>query len=420
MFSKKSKCKDEILKVITAAKNGILEPRVINPDPSDPLYEIANGINDLLDQVEALQREMATCVTQAQNGIKYRNIFEDGLRGLFKTNAVGMNKGVIGIQEGQKGKIRGILSEKFGKLGNGNEGMNEVQTDLDESIHILGQMAKDARQTAQTANQTLSNMSQLSSNIGTLEQLISNSSNSIRSLSTRTDEISSVVDLIKDIAEQTNLLALNAAIEAARAGEHGRGFAVVADEVRKLAENTQKATSEIGISIQTLQQEAREISSNSDEIAKIAQSSSASVEEFKHSVLQFDKDAKNTAQTSQHVENKNLTIVAKISQIVLKTRAYSDIINETVNLQNSQEMAQKLRTWIENDAKENFGDTRSYQKLKAPVEEFLKNIETNLALTQDGFDGANIDVVVDRFKNIETLSQEIFRIYNQMVQEHKE
>lgn len=92
MFKKnKNKYYDEILKTITNARNGFLESRITNVDPNSDMGKIAIGINDLLDQIEALQREMATCVQSAQSGITYRNIFANGLRGLFKINADAMS-----------------------------------------------------------------------------------------------------------------------------------------------------------------------------------------------------------------------------------------------------------------------------------------------------------------------------------------
>jgi len=271
MFGKKLDSINEILNVVGSARNGILEPRIVNVKENDLLYEVALGINDLLDQVEALQREISTSIDSAQSGLTYRNIFTEGFRGTFKQNATFMSHGVDGIKEGQKSKIRGLLSKELDTLGNGNSGIEDVRNDLNESIKNLSQMALMAKDTAKIAEDTTQSINELSVNMSSLEELIESSSHAISTLNSRTDDITSVVNLIKDIAEQTNLLALNAAIEAARAGEHGRGFAVVADEVRKLAENTQKATHEIGVNIQTLQQEAKELGISTSEVSSLAE-----------------------------------------------------------------------------------------------------------------------------------------------------
>ena len=182
MFRKKLDSINEILSVVGSARNGILEPRIVNVKENDPLYEVALGINDLLDQVEALQREISTSIDAAQSGLTYRNIFTEGFRGIFKQNAISMSNGVTGIKDSHKSKVRGLLSKELDALGNGNDGIEDVRNDLNESIKNLSQMAHMAQDTARIAEDTTQSINELSVNMSSLEELIEGSSHAISTL----------------------------------------------------------------------------------------------------------------------------------------------------------------------------------------------------------------------------------------------
>ena len=384
---------------------------------------LGSQLAKLMTSVKMLINEINTTITDASQGVFEKQISANGLEGEFVVAIDTVSKSIDYMQEQSiKVKRDKFNSELSSKNTNVSESLSIIIANLRENIGNLKEVTKATQDASDLSINSRESISEIVAELGELNDQVNSNNASISELADQTNQITSVIELITDIADQTNLLALNAAIEAARAGEHGRGFAVVADEVRKLAERTHKATGEISVSIKSLQQGMSEIQGSSSVMRTTVEASTEKINGFEDALAELSDNSTQIVTYSYEMENSIFVVLAKLDHILYKFRAYNSVMSLEKLLVTLSPHECRLGVWYDNEGKSRFEKTASYSKIAAPHAIVHQNANHNLTyLENDPVNDtlSHADEIITNFDKMETASNELFELLDNMLIESK-
>jgi methyl-accepting chemotaxis protein len=216
-------------------------------DQKDEMGDLAKALNEMLQKVNAMIREIAGGVdTVSSSSTELSSVSDHLAENAQKTSDLSSNVATSADEM--------------------SANMNSVAAAVEETSANVATVASAAEEMTATINEISKNTEKAHKITDEAVIKSKEASDRVNQLGDNAKEIGTVTQTITEISEQTNLLALNATIESARAGEAGKGFAVVANEIKELARQTSRSTEEIRSKIDAIQ---RSTSISVDEIMEI-------------------------------------------------------------------------------------------------------------------------------------------------------
>jgi methyl-accepting chemotaxis protein len=317
--------------------------------------------SDRTQEVEA-QDEVATIVKGALAGNLVGRVSSDDKTGFFKTLADGLNElleNVSQIVAQVKVAAHDVLRGAE-EISSGNANLSQrtetQSSSLEQTASSMEEMTSTVKQNADNTAEANRLALSARAHAETGGAVVANAVRAMAEINDSSKRISDIIGVIDEIAFQTNLLALNAAVEAARAGEQGRGFAVVASEVRSLAGRSATAAREIkdliqdsvkkvedgsalvthsGETLQVIVDSVKKVADIIVEIAAASREQSAGIEQVNKAVMQMDS-----------MTQENAALVEQAAAASQSMADQARALNESMNHYHVDSAAPSTRTSV--------------------------------------------------------------------------
>ena len=421
-----------ILRVTRNMTAGDLGDRIFPIDYSNTasVNVIAESINDTLDQMETLLREVDTVFGYIWKGKFYRSTLPVGLHGALQKTLINIDNTVTEMEDSFWQKQKDEMLFELDSMRNLNllENLKKNQADLQVIATKMSGVESSASESAQTAQESEQTVKKVLNNISQLITSIQTMRGSTQILNQASNEITEVTSFIAGVADKTNLLALNAAIEAARAGEAGRGFAVVADEVRNLAVDTKEATDNISRIIKQLVDSSTTIFNDTEKMNELSDKSYQVINEFEHKFAHFSEISQSTLGVVSHAKLVSFAALAKLDHVVYVQKAYRTLESgrESQEARDVEVNEQNCRfgQWLLDDTGgAQYKHLPAYQQLQEPHHGVHHNVQHILDIVQQNEwqrDRQLQNQIMDYFKLTEASSTEVVTLIDELVMQKKQ
>jgi methyl-accepting chemotaxis protein len=326
-----TRAQENIRDLIESANAGELEKR-IDASQFDGFYKnLADGMNQLMDTVNAPIDSAVDALRLLAEGDLTTQMHGD-YQGAFADMQQAINHTIDKLSD----IVRQVMDAADSVNSSASEisaGSHDLASRTESQASSLEETAASMEEITSAVNGTAGNAREarkLAEDARTVAQrggdIATDAVKAMGAIEHSSRKISDIIGVIDEIAFQTNLLALNAAVEAARAGEAGKGFAVVASEVRSLAGRSSTASKEIkaliqesgdqvvtgsalvnraGKSLEEIVTSVANVSGIIEQIATASQEQSTGVNEINTTVAQMDEM---TQQNAALVEETNAAV----------------------------------------------------------------------------------------------------------------